>query len=860
MFKTPRAYSPILREFLAGDSKWTGEGDSTHVGLFIPLPAELAKQYPSLGVEDSSPPHVTLLSVGEVPPQRMGEFVSIVKGVLDSGPKNIRAAIVGVDSFVHPHAERTVFYTPIHFSCDMGTVRDQIASALSDAGFEVDNSFPLAFNPHTTLEYRDGLVHEHGYGKPVPHGAWDVDEIQVWGGSKVHTFKVGSSQWKVASRYLKASTNRQGCIIAAGVWGGSRALLKNRDRNYTPKLKVYHQVRDGVEVLYMKDEITGWVEGLNEFGIGVVNSALSVARDEAEKVLVKSKGKKSKDGERVLKALAQKDLDAAVEVACNFKGGIKGHTFVSNPDTTKAIEQTSKHDCVVKTLANNRVHVRSNHGMAHEDAGYTDGENYVSSVYRRDRAKETLRGLESTEEIAPAMYQKHKGDGEHNSMVRKTDNMRTSSQMVLDLTQKIAHLYLLPGEVEFEGLEEDLPKGFQPKLMLKVYDYDTPESFAEAKAVQRKVAGLLPIMRAGYNLREMAKQLLLLEDHLFHPRKRCKDCIRKHILTAEALAEETVSLDDGTNAVILVGLADQIREVWAMVQDVEDAAGYVGVAQKVRAIRKALVDVVGSVRVAGMLMDFPEVKRPVSNTHFYPLHGKKYVLSDDPGNMVAEVSGEEDPEGGATLIETTHPQPYRFLWAYDMDKGDVLMWRVTDGVLKVVGPAYRFEYKLLQLDRLGELNRIPHAEVNLIGREMFRIEDKHLESLKQHIEESKDDFQKQVDRITKQVFDEEILPSIKKSLSDLKRGVVPFGFKVNERMLSHKDAESQMRHHVVQEALKPFKARLVEKRLRSEGLDPDAPGVDNQAAYWAVHDVIGKFWGTFESSVLNRVASRYLGV
>ena len=71
--------------------------------------------------------------------------------------------------------------------------------------------------------------------------------------------------------------DRQACIIAAGEWGGHRALLKNRDRNYTPQLTLVHEIRAGVEVAYVRDEVTGWCEGLNARGLGVVNAALAVA-------------------------------------------------------------------------------------------------------------------------------------------------------------------------------------------------------------------------------------------------------------------------------------------------------------------------------------------------------------------------------------------------------------------------------------------------------------------------------------------------------------------------------------------------------------------------------------------------------
>lgn len=46
-----------------------------------------------------------------------------------------------------------------------------------------------------------------------------------------------------------------------------------------------------------------------------------------------------------------------------------------------------------------------------------------------------------------------------------------------------------------------------------------------------------------FNVRETAKQLILLEDHLAHQAKHCVDCVSKHLLFAEGLLEEAVTLD-----------------------------------------------------------------------------------------------------------------------------------------------------------------------------------------------------------------------------------------------------------------------------------------------------------------------------
>lgn len=62
---------------------------------------------------------------------------------------------------------------------------------------------------------------------------------------------------------------------------------------------------------------------------------------------------------------------------------------------------------------------------------------------------------------------------------------------------------------------------------------------ATRKAGVRK---LLPVLRPTQNMRDIIKQLALLEDHLYQPQKRCPDCIRKHFLTIEGLAEECATL------------------------------------------------------------------------------------------------------------------------------------------------------------------------------------------------------------------------------------------------------------------------------------------------------------------------------
>lgn len=255
------------------------------------------------------------------------------------------------------------------------------------------------------------------------------------------------------------------CIIATGNKGG-RFLFKVRDRAYKPELEVVHEEIDGTEVCYLHDIGTDWSEGLNEHGIGIVNTALMVGRDEAEKKIVKEVGKKSKDGERIRQALSKKTLKETLDAACKFKGGILGHTFVSDATTVHSVEATSKHECVTKEVAADRVHVRTNHGFSYQDAGYTEGEDYLSSVYRRNKAIELIRATEKPEDL-PAAFLAAKKDGPK-SVLRKTEKMTSSSQMVLDLKTKRFLLFVLDGEATFKGVKNKLPGKRKPKIKVEI--------------------------------------------------------------------------------------------------------------------------------------------------------------------------------------------------------------------------------------------------------------------------------------------------------------------------------------------------------------------------------------------------------
>ena len=106
----------------------------------------------------------------------------------------------------------------------------------------------------------------------------------------------------------------------------------------------------------------------------------------------------------------------------------------------------------------------------------------------------------------------------------------------------------------------------------------------------------LSLMHPRFNLREVAKQMILLEDHLSHPYKHCPDCVRKHLMTIEAFAEEAVTLD---KLGVYWGVAEELAEhARHWLEDFEDDKPQPEIAQQVRNVRKNLVALVADPRDA----------------------------------------------------------------------------------------------------------------------------------------------------------------------------------------------------------------------------------------------------------------------
>jgi len=98
-----------------------------------------------------------------------------------------------------------------------------------------------------------------------------------------------------------------------------------------------------------------------------------------------------------------------------------------------------------------------------------------------------------------------------------------------------------------------------------------------------------PIMDPLFNMREMCKEFTLLEDHLNQQDMQCHDCINKHLMKCEALAEEAISLDKENRYPFIVKIPGVIRD-WH--QRVLDGESLEDLASSIRPVRKKLTPLV----------------------------------------------------------------------------------------------------------------------------------------------------------------------------------------------------------------------------------------------------------------------------
>lgn len=101
-----------------------------------------------------------------------------------------------------------------------------------------------------------------------------------------------------------------------------------------------------------------------------------------------------------------------------------------------------------------------------------------------------------------------------------------------------------------------------------------------------------PVSNPAYNMQQIVKQSILLEEHLTNKNKRCRDCITKHFLHIIGLAEEAQML--ATNKCNKYPMINESVELYnnlfnEWIKNKDDNYNNLSVSDKLRTHRKKLI-------------------------------------------------------------------------------------------------------------------------------------------------------------------------------------------------------------------------------------------------------------------------------
>lgn len=265
---------------------------------------------------------------------------------------------------------------------------------------------------------------------------------------------------------------------SVGIKIGKEILLaKNRDRTYNPNIKIIREIIDGTEVLYMYDVDTDYSEGMNEYGIGIVNTTLQGKEDEKAIKSVHKHKKLSADGHKIRHALSLNNVEDIVKALDLYQRGLGGHTTVAHKNGFACIEKLRMGKPNIEHLKNTDVVVRTNHGMHYPDQGYQHGTDRESSVSRAFYANKEARNAKDAEDLLSHMRQHHDLPG-YMEPYRTNYKVWTSSQILLNLT-KLEMLFVIDENTKFLGVENRLPLNYKPKIGLRIFKLSTEYKVAE---------------------------------------------------------------------------------------------------------------------------------------------------------------------------------------------------------------------------------------------------------------------------------------------------------------------------------------------------------------------------------------------
>ena len=237
---------------------------------------------------------------------------------------------------------------------------------------------------------------------------------------------------------------------------------------------IRYKTKKGIEIAIVYDKNTHYLEGMNEYGIGILNSTMLNEIDSDM-----DGDYNQEQGKIVFKALNTKTIDEAIGVLTSQSGGLEGHTMVADATRAYHIEMLKGSEShVVQLDPTTGWDARTNHGVYFPEGGYmpVDGKIYMSSNYRKALAEIELNAATSPKKAMSILRQQHNEPDSHMNVHRRVPSNKdypqgfmTTSQIVMDLCERRLYFHCYTNVSDFCGEVEDLlPKGCKPKIKITI--------------------------------------------------------------------------------------------------------------------------------------------------------------------------------------------------------------------------------------------------------------------------------------------------------------------------------------------------------------------------------------------------------
>jgi len=179
------------------------------------------------------------------------------------------------------------------------------------------------------------------------------------------------------------------------------------------------------------DDKTKWTEGVNEFGIAIVSSAVQVKTDEKiGTVNTETHSQvRSNDGKKIRTALFEKTVDKAVDKLIELK--LPGNTLVSDGEKLVLLEGDHRNNKTdfeykVKEIDKFQTIVRTNHGVLIKSGYDKNSEDekvrtsYKSSYIRLKTVQKFIKYVKDSEKFLDALSDTSNEDSQLNPL-RKSE-------------------------------------------------------------------------------------------------------------------------------------------------------------------------------------------------------------------------------------------------------------------------------------------------------------------------------------------------------------------------------------------------------------------------------------------------------